>query len=258
MKKRISLLVCAIALALSFTGCSGKESVKYDKDTLETACEQVFAIVENGSITEEQVDSMSDWNQGYLMAQFESQTGVKMDADAFTTALAAWQASLEECGAYIDHGDFSFKESSTGVVASTEAEFADRSASLEFSFDEKLKLESFSINAHYGPSEILGKAGMNTLIGMGTVFVVLIFMSIIIYLMKYIPVLFDKSGRQKNAEVAQVDAGPAVSAEVVEESVDDIELVAVIAAAIAAYEGTSTDGFVVRSVKRRKSNKWNA
>ena len=32
---------------------------------------------------------------------------------------------------------------------------------------------------------------------------------------------------------------------------DDTELVAVIAAAIAAYEGTSTDGFVVRSIRRR-------
>ena len=32
-----------------------------------------------------------------------------------------------------------------------------------------------------------------------------------------------------------------------------------IAAAVAAYEGqTTTDGFVVRSIKRRKSNKWNA
>ena len=31
----------------------------------------------------------------------------------------------------------------------------------------------------------------------------------------------------------------------------DTELVAVIAAAIAAYEGTSTDGFVVRSIRRR-------
>ena len=38
----------------------------------------------------------------------------------------------------------------------------------------------------------------------------------------------------------------------------DTELVAVIAAAIATAEGTTTDGFVVRSIKRRKSNKWNA
>ena len=45
---------------------------------------------------------------------------------------------------------------------------------------------------------------------------------------------------------------------VVEETVtDDLELIAVITAAIAAQEGTSTDGFVVRSIRRRPSNKWN-
>ena len=54
-----------------------------------------------------------------------------------------------------------------------------------------------------------------------------------------------------------VEAPVAEPAPVVEEVVDysdDLELVAVIAAAIAAYEGeTSTDGFVVRSI--RKVNK---
>ena len=45
---------------------------------------------------------------------------------------------------------------------------------------------------------------------------------------------------------------------VTEEDVsDDLELVAVIAAAIAASEGAaSTDGFVVRSIRRVNKNKW--
>ena len=37
---------------------------------------------------------------------------------------------------------------------------------------------------------------------------------------------------------------------------DDLELVAVIAAAIAAAENTSTDGFVVRSIKKVNKSKW--
>ena len=37
---------------------------------------------------------------------------------------------------------------------------------------------------------------------------------------------------------------------------DDMELVAVIAAAIAAYEGTSVEGFQVRSIRRANTNKW--
>ena len=31
-----------------------------------------------------------------------------------------------------------------------------------------------------------------------------------------------------------------------------------LSAAIAAAEGTTTDGFVVRSIRRRSSNKWNS
>ena len=38
--------------------------------------------------------------------------------------------------------------------------------------------------------------------------------------------------------------------------VDDLELVAVITAAIAAQRGTGSDGFVVRSIRRRPSNLW--
>ena len=41
-----------------------------------------------------------------------------------------------------------------------------------------------------------------------------------------------------------------------EELSDDLELVAVITAAIAASAGTSTDGFVVRSIRRSNNSKW--
>ena len=43
---------------------------------------------------------------------------------------------------------------------------------------------------------------------------------------------------------------------IVADLVDDLELIAVITAVIAAQEGTSTDGFVVRSIRRRPSNGW--
>ena len=80
------------------------------------------------------------------------------------------------------------------------------------------------------------KAGLNTLLGMGTVFAVLIFISFLISLFKYIPAIQNAFGKKK----------------------DDLELIAVISAAIAAAEETTTDGFVVRSIKRRPSNKWNS
>ena len=257
MKKKISLVVAVLVLVLGLAGCGNAKTVSYDKDTLIQSCDAVFDIIESGSITSDQITEMSDWNQGYLMAQFESQTGVQMEADTFATALEGWKASLEECGDYESHKDYEFEASSTGVTVTAPATFSDRSADLEFVFDENMTLESFTVNAHYGMSEILEKAGLNTLLGMGTVFVVLIVISFIIYLLGYIPKLQeklankDKKVEEKKEAPVQAAPAPVAAAE------DDAELVAVIAAAIAAAEGTSTDGFVVRSIKRRKSNRWN-
>ena len=96
---------------------------------------------------------------------------------------------------------------------------------------------------------------MNTVMGLGTVFVILIFLIFVISLFKYIPGLVE--GKKKESAPAPAAAAPApvVAAPVAEPAVEDVtddgELIAVIAAAIAASEGkTSTDGFVVRSIRK--------
>ena len=60
----------------------------------------------------------------------------------------------------------------------------------------------------------------------------------------------------KEEPVKEAPKAAAPAPVVEEELVDDLELVAVISAAIAAYTGTSSDGFVVRSIKRSDRNKW--
>ena len=78
-------------------------------------------------------------------------------------------------------------------------------------------------------------------------------------MMKYIPNLLEMfEQKEKNAEEAQVPVAsvPVVEEVTVQAEADDLELIAVITAAIAAQEGTSTDGFVVRSIRRRPSNNW--
>ena len=90
---------------------------------------------------------------------------------------------------------------------------------------------------------LIGQAGMNTIIGIGTVFVMLI--------------LGDK--KKKKAPAAPVQEAPkAVAAPVVEETVpeaDDMELQAVITAAIAMYEedmaSASGDAYVARPIRRK-------
>lgn len=93
------------------------------------------------------------------------------------------------------------------------------------------------------------KAVLNTVIGMGTVFIVLIFISFIISLLKYV----NNIGAKKEEPAGGVEnaISQIVTAEEESDETDDLELVAVITAAIAASEGTSSDGLVVRSIKRR-------
>ena len=101
--------------------------------------------------------------------------------------------------------------------------------------------------------EIFSKAAMNTLLGMGTVFAVLILISFIISLFKFIGPRKSKAA----AAAVKTEAVPEPAQETAEEDeIDDYELVAVITAAIAAAAGSSTDGFVVKSIKRANNSKW--
>ena len=118
------------------------------------------------------------------------------------------------------------------------------------------------MDAKYSTKEILAKAGMNTLLGMGTVFVVLIFISFLIARFKIIPTLFGPKKKEEPVSAPAVSA-PVSVPEAAPET-DDTELIAVIAAAIAAareadgMDEASAGGFFVRSIRRRPANKWKA
>ena len=101
-------------------------------------------------------------------------------------------------------------------------------------------------------------AGINTVMGVGIVFVTLIFLIFIISLFKYVNVIGDKIAKKEApaAKPAASAAAPKAAPVVEEDLTDDLELVAVISAAIAASENTSTDSFVVRSIKKVNRNKW--
>lgn len=257
MKKKISLIACVLAFVLMFTGCqSVKEEVSYNKDGMEQVAE--FLISNFTQFTDEQFDAFlgsDEFSLNYTLMN----AGLAMDADVFKASIDAWRGALDECGAYEEHGDFTLKEKSDGAVLKTKAHFADREAELEFSFNEKSRLESLTVSAEYTRGEILEKAGLNTVLGMGTVFIVLIFMAFIISLIKYIPGMLDKMSKKQTAEVIQPEEVlPAAAPEAVSEDLsDDEELVAVITAAIAASEGPTGNGFVVRSIKKRRTqNHW--
>jgi sodium pump decarboxylase gamma subunit len=103
----------------------------------------------------------------------------------------------------------------------------------------------------------MAEAGLNTLMGMAVVFSALIFISLVIRLFGLINVFQakkkDKKEEAKNIASVGIDNAVEQIAANEENLADDLELVAVITAAIAAFEGSApSDGLVVRSIRRRK------
>ncbi|MBR6406080.1 MAG: OadG family protein [Lachnospiraceae bacterium] len=105
-------------------------------------------------------------------------------------------------------------------------------------------------------------AGMNTLVGMGVVFVILILISLVISAFRLINTAQDKAAKRKEAKLTkktpeepEIEEPAAIEEE--QDETDDLELVAVIAAAIAASENTDPSGIIVRSIRKVSSaNHW--
>ena len=252
MKKKISLLLCVLVMALSFVGCSEEKVSKTTKETLEQSAEVFIGSFSQMADKDlESFKTVSDFQLNYIMMS----NYLPVTGENFLAIINSWQAAEAECGEYVGHGDYVVEATNDGYEVSTEAEYKNRKATILFVFDENMNVESMDVSAKFSMGEVLTKAGLNTLLGMGTVFVVLIFLAFLISLMKYIPVVMDMfTKKEKDVVKAESVNNEAVMAET--EVSDDLELIAVITAAIAAQEGTSTDGFVVRSIRRRTSNNW--
>ena len=176
--------------------------------------------------------------------------------DDFTTsAMQSWQTSKDELGAKKDsNGEttVTFKDDQYTVTVPLKFEKAD--ANFVYVFDSQGTPTSMSVDVQYGMGKTLQRAGLNTLMGIGTVFVMLIIISLIISLFNFIPRIqaaFSKKGKKEETKNAGIDNAVTQIAAQEEAEADDTELVAVIAAAIAASEGAAnTDGFVVRSIRK--------
>ena len=189
---------------------------------------------------------------------------IRVDGYGFSTAIDSFASAVDSIGDIKDadgmpnFGEIKSEINGNQVIVKVELIGADRNAEAEiiFSNDIFLQLESAALNPESGMGELMTGAALNTVIGMGTVFAVLILISAIISCFKVIPALQKKAADRKAGAVKETKSeSPVVQSSVQEENTEnDLELAAVIAAAIAAYEGSaSTDGYVVRSIRRRWS-----
>ncbi len=95
----------------------------------------------------------------------------------------------------------------------------------------------------------------NTIMGVSIVFFVLVSLSFLIYLFRFIPILEEKLTKKKTAEPVKQEV-PVETPVEEKELVDDLELVAVITAAIAASEGKDPGQYIVRSIRKVHRNQW--
>ena len=157
--------------------------------------------------------------------------------DDFTTsAMQSWQSSKDELGSKKDkNGETSVTLKDDQYTVTVPVKFEKADANFVYVFDSTGTPVSLSVDVQYG----MGKT--------------------LISLFRFIPNPEAKKAAEAKAakEVKEAEAAAAAPAvQAAEENLaDDGELVAVIAAAIAAAEGTTTDGFVVRSIRKVKRNR---
>ena len=217
-----------------------------------------------------EVSPVDEATQSYLVGQMESllSTLGGMSAeelkmyeevdDTFTVAAVTnFEGVMEELGAYkgIESTEIEVDEKEYTVTSLVQYEQRAAIVTLTLEFkSQSFTPMSITFDAQYSMGETLQRAGLNTLMGVGIVFCVLLFLCFLISLFKYVSKLSGED--KKEQKKAPAPAAPVVTAAAPAEETDDLELVAVIAAAIAAAENTYTDSFVVRSIKKVNKSKW--
>ncbi len=263
MKKFIPLL-CMLTCVLGLTACGGTDTVnEYQADKMavaeQLAVDSIIPMMEESVINETLLDIYN--SDGYTAEEWETVVSnsfsVAVEGSAYLKGLESFMTGMETIGAITSVGEVTsnVKDEEIIVYVDVTGELKNGQVELIFSNDYFAVLKSCTLNVDATFGELMTKAALNTLLGMGSVFAVLILIMFIIQAFGLIPKLQAKFAKKKEAPATPAPvpaAAPVVVEEVVEEA-DDLELVAVIAAAIAAYEGhATTDGFVVRSIKKSR------
>lgn len=309
MKKKLLLIVSMLAVTFMFAGCSASDDngVKFAYN------DQEIAQVAKDACETYQKYASADETYNYVV-EAGSDAGISENE---IEAVKSFRNIGDECGEFKDFtGEYKIAETEGNVIVTLYADCTEKEALIKVTFVDNsatYNLQRYQLMNQYGYSEEqadealssqgmypykstdveiaanmtfedkMKAAGTNTLIGMATVFCVLIFISFIIYLLKFVPDFFDKEAKavkkaaKKAAEAAKTepvaetkaeDAGSAPAGQIVDivktetgESVmNDSELVAVITAAVAVASAgqnayttyPSKDKLVTRPIRRIK------
>jgi sodium pump decarboxylase gamma subunit len=250
MKKRLLTLCLSLIVVFSLTSCGADINAQkeiYGESRAEIEKDMIQMAQTVNSMNDSELQQLSD---KYVNLAEEAKTEVdKNQANMYAQFLSSVKETNGELGKFEEFGDMTVSKAGKTVTCSLEEICSKRNCDLLFVYtivNDNMKLTGINVNPRYSKLEIFQKALLNVLMGMLIVFSVLILISFIIRSFKIFPYLEE---RKKNAKVARVVPEPVVEED--ENLEDDLELVAVISAAIAASSGLTTDDFVVRQIRRR-------
>lgn len=285
MKKIITLICCVLFSMLLLTGCASQEVNLEDaeKQQVEYNVNSLISLIvvelpdegADGTWTayseadrEVQLNLSEDlWNE--MQTKWKKENNLKIESQkVYESAITSYLSAEEENGTPTGLVEgLTYAPSEDGFTATATLVTDVRNVEMVVLYDEDMYITSVSFNPVYTIGENMERAALNTLLGMGTVFAILILIMLIIQAFTIISKIEKAAAKNKEKKAAKKAAkakGDAVDntiAQIIEkeetELADDLELVAVISAAIAAYEGsTSTEGFVVRSIKKSNKRSW--
>lgn len=257
MKKRLvsflSIIAClSLLFSVQVTGVTASAAAQDDADT--AVSDEVYSGY--AMYTE-------PWMENWLSGEFSSIGELDSQYIEYGYSITYdfeeddYLDMIEKAGAFVEYEEAECTSTDESVIITRKAVCENRNVNFTFNFDTIGGSIAWMVEVESSTGEVVAKAGLNTLMGMGTVFCVLIFIIFVISLFK----LFSYSGKKKNTaddvkpEVVP-QAQPAIPAPA-EAAASDDEIIAVISAAIAAYEEESqgmdvpADGLIVRSIRKR-------
>lgn len=269
LNKKITFVLCVLSFGLLLAGCNvslTKQNKNFSekklKKSADSAIEEWFKV--DYAAQMDQYQQAIDYYDG-MKDQFS-----KSDWESYQTQRAEWVKQIKEFKSNanlqkkygkekkkeIGKPEFTISSESATINVTIQTEKG-KKLIFAVSYDKKGEQTELRIEEYKTLGQKMGKAGLNTIMSMAIVFVVLIFISLVISCFKIIGVLQNRKNQRMAAsvQIAPVPVQPSTNvapSSSEEDLMDDLELVAVITAAVAAASETEcADGLVIRSIVRR-------
>ena len=246
MKKLTKILIalCLLFEVFSLSVNAEEKPFDYDESELIEYSQNIF-------------NQILTYNENGLEYAVKSSTGTAKDV--YETYLQ--YVKNDTLGQFVEYSKSDIKIEDESVIVNLTAKFEKTDLKVSVTFQDLgtgIGAVNISLSAEEKEKSIaenLRNAASNTVMGLVTVVIMLLFISFIISRFKYIAIIQEKIAAKKALKAgASADAieNAVEQIQTREELVGDTELVAVITAAICAATNKSGDSFVVRSIRKRK------